>query len=60
MYHSQDRHLNVPLTQRDRLRGGSDNALTHISMKPTHMIGGYAQFAYGSTIMGRAERSVTK
>jgi nitrate reductase alpha subunit len=60
MYHSQDRHLNVPLTHRDRLRGSSDNALTHISMKPTHMIGGYAQFAYGSTIMGRAERSVTK
>ena len=43
MYHAKDRHLNVPLTELQGKRGGTDNSLTRIVMKPTHFIGGYAQ-----------------
>ena len=33
-------------------RGGVHNSITRINMKPTHMIGGYAQFAYGFNYYG--------
>ena len=46
MYHAKDRHLNVPLTELQGNRGGTDNSLTRIVMKPTHFIGGYAQLSY--------------
>ena len=46
MYHSQDRHLNVPISEISGTRGGTENSLTKIYVKPTHMIGGYAQFSY--------------
>lgn len=46
MYHSQDRHLNVPKTELTGRRGGTENSLTKIFVKPTHMIGGYAQLSY--------------
>ena len=35
MYHSQDRHVNVPLSEITETRGGTDNSVTRISMKPT-------------------------
>ena len=34
-YHSQDRHVNVPVSEISGARGGTDNSLTRISMKPT-------------------------
>ncbi len=52
MYHAQDRHVNVPRTELTGTRGGTDNSLTKIYMKPTHMIGGYAQLAYGFNYYG--------
>jgi nitrate reductase alpha subunit len=52
MYHAKDRHLNVPLTELDGKRGGTDNSLTRIVMKPTHFIGGYAQFSFGFNYYG--------
>jgi nitrate reductase alpha subunit len=52
MYHAQDRHVNVPRTELSGTRGGTDNSLTKIYVKPTHMIGGYAQLAYGFNYYG--------
>ena len=52
MYHSQDRHVNVPLSELDGNRGGTDNSLTRIAMKPTHLIGGYAQLSLGFNYYG--------
>ena len=52
MYHAKDRHLNVPLTELDGKRGGTDNSLTRIVMKPTHFIGGYAQLSFGFNYYG--------
>ncbi len=52
MHHAQDRLIDVPLTERDRKRGGIHNSLTRILMKPSHMIGGYAQLAYFFNYIG--------
>ncbi len=51
MYHAKDRHLNVPLTELHGKRGGTDNSLTRIVMKPTHFIGGYAQLSFGVQLL---------
>ena len=34
-YHSQDRHVNVPVSEISGARGGTDNSLTRIPIKPT-------------------------
>jgi nitrate reductase alpha subunit len=52
MYHAKDRNLNVPLTELGGKRGGTDNSLTRIVMKPTHFVGGYAQLSYGFNYYG--------
>ncbi|HKN94701.1 MAG TPA: molybdopterin dinucleotide binding domain-containing protein, partial [Thermoleophilaceae bacterium] len=52
MYHAKDRHLNVPLTELQGKRGGTDNSATRIVMKPTHFIGGYAQLSFGFNYYG--------
>ncbi|HET6634241.1 MAG TPA: nitrate reductase subunit alpha [Streptomyces sp.] len=52
MYHTLDRHLNVPRTEANGRHGGGDNSLTRLLIKPTHLIGGYAQFAYGFNYIG--------
>ena len=52
MYHAKDRHLNVPLTELHGKRGGTDNSLTRIVMKPTHFIGGYAQLSFAFNYYG--------
>ena len=52
MYHAKDRHLNVPLSELQGKRGGTDNSLTRIVMKPTHFIGGYAQLSFGFNYYG--------
>jgi nitrate reductase alpha subunit len=52
MYHAQDRHVNVPISETTGTRGGTHNSVTRIQMKPTHMIGGYAQLAYGFNYYG--------
>ena len=52
MYHSQDRHVNVPISEISGTRGGTDNSLTRITIKPTHLIGGYAQLSWGFNYYG--------
>jgi nitrate reductase / nitrite oxidoreductase, alpha subunit len=51
-YHSQDRHVNVGVSEISGARGGTDNSLTRISIKPTHLIGGYAQLSWGFNYYG--------
>jgi len=46
MYHAQERLINTPGSRRSGQRGGTHNSVTRIIVKPTHMIGGYAQFSY--------------
>jgi nitrate reductase / nitrite oxidoreductase, alpha subunit len=52
MYHAKDRHLNVPLSELEGKRGGTDNSVTRIVMKPTHFIGGYAQLSFAFNYYG--------
>ncbi|HEX7057181.1 MAG TPA: nitrate reductase subunit alpha [Bacilli bacterium] len=52
MYHAQDRTLGVPGTAINKTRGGTHNSVTRITMKQTHLIGGYAQLSYGFNYYG--------
>ncbi|MYL45331.1 nitrate reductase subunit alpha [Virgibacillus halodenitrificans] len=52
MYHAQDRTLGVPATSINKQRGGTHNSVTRITLKPTHMIGGYSQLSYGFNYYG--------
>jgi nitrate reductase alpha subunit len=52
LYHSKDRHLNTPKTELLGNRGGTDNSVTRITMKPTHLVGGYAQLSFGFNYYG--------
>ncbi|HET8588859.1 MAG TPA: nitrate reductase subunit alpha [Nakamurella sp.] len=51
-YHAMDRHLMTPRSEISGWHGGGDNSLTRLVIKPTHMIGGYAQFSYGFNYYG--------
>ena len=52
MYHAQEKIVNVPGSEITGARGGIHNSVTRIVLKPTHMIGGYAQFSYGFNYYG--------
>ncbi|OBK89841.1 nitrate reductase subunit alpha [Mycolicibacter sinensis] len=52
MYHAMDRHLMTPKTEVSDYHGGGDNSLTRLVVKPTHMIGGYAQQSFGFNYHG--------
>ncbi|WP_105188838.1 nitrate reductase subunit alpha [Pseudoalteromonas sp. T1lg48] len=52
MYHAQERIVNVPGAETTQTRGGIHNSVTRAVMKPTHMIGGYAQQSYGFNYYG--------
>ncbi|MCL4696228.1 MAG: nitrate reductase subunit alpha [Burkholderiaceae bacterium] len=52
MYHAQEKIINAPGSEITGVRGGIHNSVTRIVMKPTHMIGGYAQLAYGFNYYG--------
>ncbi len=52
MYHAQERIVNVPGSEVTQQRGGIHNSVTRIVLKPTHMIGGYAQQSYGFNYYG--------
>lgn len=52
MYHAQEKHINVPGSNTTGKRGGILNSVTRITVKPTHMIGGYAQLSYGFNYYG--------
>ena len=52
MYHAQERIINTPGSEVTGTRGGIHNSVTRVVVKPTHMIGGYAQLAYGFNYYG--------
>jgi nitrate reductase alpha subunit len=52
MYHNQERTVNMPANQINGNRGGVHNAVERLCLKPTHMIGGYAQLSYGFNYYG--------
>jgi nitrate reductase alpha subunit len=52
MYHAQDRAVGVPRTETTGKRGGIHNALTRLMIKPSHLIGGYAQQSFAINYHG--------
>ncbi|MEV8064254.1 molybdopterin dinucleotide binding domain-containing protein, partial [Streptomyces antimycoticus] len=52
MYHVQERLVNVPKSEATGRRGGVHNALTKLLIKPTHLIGGYAQLSFAPNYYG--------
>jgi nitrate reductase alpha subunit len=52
MYHAQEKIVNVPGSEITHARGGIHNSVTRAVVKPTHMIGGYAQLSYGFNYHG--------
>ena len=52
MHHATERTVDVPRSETSGKRGGIHNSLTRVLMKPTHLIGGYAQHAYGFNYVG--------
>jgi nitrate reductase alpha subunit len=52
MYHAKDRIVDVPRAQLSGLRGGAHNSLTRLTLKPTHLIGGYAQLSFAFNYLG--------
>ncbi|MGX5734788.1 nitrate reductase subunit alpha [Bosea thiooxidans] len=52
MYHAQEKIVNTPGSGITGQRGGIHNSVTRAILKPTHMIGGYAQLSYGFNYYG--------
>ena len=52
MHHAQDRLIDVPLAETTGKRGGIHNSLTRIMLKPSHLIGGYAQLSFAFNYLG--------
>ncbi|MDD7939533.1 nitrate reductase subunit alpha [Actinomycetospora lutea] len=52
VYHAQERVVNVPRSEATGRRGGIHNSATRILVKPTHLIGGYAQLSFAFNYLG--------
>ncbi|WP_412740753.1 nitrate reductase subunit alpha [Krasilnikovia sp. MM14-A1259] len=52
MHHAQDRLIDVPRTETNGRRGGIHNSLTRLLIKPTHLVGGYAQLSFAFNYLG--------
>ncbi|WP_030015076.1 nitrate reductase subunit alpha [Curtobacterium sp. S6] len=52
VHHAQERTVDVPKSEATGRRGGIHNSVTRILMKPTHLIGGYAQLSYSFNYLG--------
>ncbi len=52
LYHAQERVVDVPIAQASGRRGGIHNSLTRLLIKPTHLIGGYAQLSFAFNYLG--------
>jgi nitrate reductase / nitrite oxidoreductase, alpha subunit len=52
MHHAQDRLIDVPLSETSGNRGGIHNSLTRLLVKPSHLIGGYAQLSFAFNYLG--------
>jgi nitrate reductase alpha subunit len=52
MYHAQERIIDVPIAETSGKRGGIHNSLTRLLIKPSHLIGGYAQLSFAFNYLG--------
>jgi nitrate reductase alpha subunit len=52
MYHAQERVIDVPIAETSGKRGGIHNSLTRLLIKPSHLIGGYAQLSFAFNYLG--------
>ncbi len=52
MHHAQDRLIDVPIAETSGQRGGIHNSLTRLMIKPSHLIGGYAQLCFAFNYLG--------
>jgi nitrate reductase alpha subunit len=52
MYHAQERVVDVPLAETGGKRGGIHNSGTRLLIKPSHLVGGYAQLSYAFNYLG--------
>ncbi|MEV3951274.1 nitrate reductase subunit alpha [Streptomyces halstedii] len=52
MHHAQERTVAVPKTETTGKRGGTHNSLTRLILKPSHLIGGYAQLTWAFNYLG--------
>lgn len=52
MHHAQDRLIDVPIAETSGKRGGIHNSLTRLLIKPSHLIGGYAQLSFAFNYLG--------
>jgi nitrate reductase alpha subunit len=52
MYHAQERVVDVPKAEASGRRGGIHNSLTRLLVKPSHIIGGYAQLSFAFNYLG--------
>ena len=52
MYHAQEKNINVPGSNTTGKRGGILNSVTRTIVKPTNMVGGYAQLSYSFNYYG--------
>ncbi|MEU7576999.1 nitrate reductase subunit alpha [Streptomyces sp. NPDC041068] len=52
MHHAQERTVNVPKAESTGKRGGIHNSLTRLILKPSHLIGGYAQLSWAFNYLG--------
>ncbi|TQE36188.1 nitrate reductase subunit alpha [Streptomyces ipomoeae] len=52
VHHAQERVVDVPIAEASGRRGGIHNSLTRILIKPTHLIGAYAQLSFAFNYLG--------
>jgi len=52
MHHATDRVIDVPVAETSGNRGGIHNSLTRVLLKPSHLVGGYAQLSYAFNYIG--------
>jgi nitrate reductase alpha subunit len=52
VHHAQERTIDVPKSVATGRRGGIHNSVTRLLVKPTHLVGGYAQLSYTFNYLG--------
>ena len=52
VHHAQERTIDVPKSEATGRRGGIHNSVTRLLVKPSHLIGGYAQLSYAFNYLG--------
>ncbi len=52
VHHAQERTIDVPKSEATGRRGGIHNSVTRLLVKPSHLIGAYAQLSYAFNYLG--------